>query len=202
MVCKGERLCQRLHILDGFCHVVVLYHIFPDPFHFKRVVATADLGVPDDGLQRFVDAFYLDLYYEARQYGVVEDIILARNPMFHLCGNAYIWYRDLGDANLAQKALDGRYYAGKKVRAVVTRGVSFSRSICKADEGGKRCQDEYCNFIHEMKVSPEIYRAVLPPQLRAESDGQHKEWKIPIVDPASVIFAEIDGEEIDTPQPL
>jgi splicing factor U2AF subunit len=165
------------------------------------MVPGANLGLSDDRLQRFVDAFYVDLYYEVRQYGVVEDIILARNSMFHLCGNAYVWYRDLGDANLAQKALDGRYYAGKKVRAVVTSGVSFSRSVCRTDHGAKRCRDEYCNFIHEMKVSPDLYKELFPPELRAKPDGQHREWKIPIIDPASLIFAEIDGQEIDGPLP-
>jgi hypothetical protein len=53
-----------------------------------------------------------------------------------------------------------------------------------------------------MKVSPEIYRVIFPPELKAEPDGQHREWKIPIVDPASLIFPEIDGEELDSPSQL
>jgi hypothetical protein len=90
--------------------------------------------------------------------------------MFHLRGNSYVWYGDL-----AKKAIDSRYYAGKKIHTVVPRGVNFSRSICKAEDGGKQCQGEYHNFTHEMKVSPEIYRVLFPPELRAEPNRQHRE---------------------------
>jgi hypothetical protein len=45
-------------------------------------------------------------------------------------------------------------------------------------------------------------QGALPTELRAEPNGQHREWKIPIVDSARLIFAETGGKAFDAPPPL
>jgi hypothetical protein len=61
-----------MHIWTGFFHVV-LCHIFPDPFHFKRTMP--NFGISNDRLRRFVDTFNLDFFCEIRQYGIIQNII-------------------------------------------------------------------------------------------------------------------------------
>jgi hypothetical protein len=63
-----------MYISNGFFYVV-LCHIFPAPFHFKRTILGADLGVSKGRLRRFVNTFNLDFFCKVRQYGVIENII-------------------------------------------------------------------------------------------------------------------------------
>ncbi|KAK8884396.1 Splicing factor U2AF 26 kDa subunit [Tritrichomonas musculus] len=184
MSCKVGRYCARNHVECPFCRTVCLENIFPSPSQFQRLLPKVDLKITEKIEQKYVDAVYVDLFYEAIQYGQVSDIIIAKNPIVNLCGTAFIAYTDVCDAYIACKAFNGRFYAGRKIFASLKPHGRFSKMMCSAN-----CTQVDCNMIHPYNVSENVYQTCFPKQQKAIPKVFLKEKEEVTLDPNQVLFS-------------
>ena len=154
-VCMRGELCFCIHRDFTFPHVVILHHIYPNPDFFYTVLGEKKSPIDEDLKMSLFDAFYYDLFAECSQFGLVLDIIVSQNIHYLLSGNAWILYQDSDSCIAAYKALNNRYYAGRKIHATLWDTHKLSTIICEPSRGN--CSyTGYCDFVHPIDPSPRI----------------------------------------------
>ena len=69
--------------------------------------------------------FYEEIHDELSNYGIVEELNICDNLGDHLVGNVYVKFTDEEDAEKCQKALYGRFYAGRPLVAEYSPVTDF-----------------------------------------------------------------------------
>lgn len=186
MSCKVGRFCARNHVECPFCRIVCLENIFPSPTHFQRLLPKVEIEKADKLQsieQKYVDAVFTDIFYEAAQYGQISDIMIAKNPIVNLCGTAFIAYTEICDAYVACKAFNGRFYAGRRIYASLKPHGRFSKMICTPN-----CTQVDCNMIHPYAISDNVYKTLFPLQKKAVPKVFQKETDEETLDPNTILF--------------
>lgn len=151
-VCPHGDTCSFIHTQSAFPRVVILHHIYPNPDFFYTCLGEEKAPIPDTFRTSLFDAFYYDLYAECAQFGQVLDIIVAKNIQYHLYGTAWVQFQDSDSAIAAQKALNNRFYAGKKIKATLWNTHKLSKFLC--DGKKTRCiAGGFCQLIHSLEPS-------------------------------------------------
>lgn len=186
MSCKVGRFCAKNHVECPFCRIVCLENIFPSPTHFQDLLPNVKLETAEklSSLeQKYLDAVFTDIFYEAIQYGQVTDILIAKNPIVNLCGTAFIAYTEVNDAYIACKAFNGRFYAGRRIFASLKPHGRFSKMLCTPD-----CKQIDCNKIHPYTVSDAVFKTLFPPQKKAIPEVFRKDQEDVTIDPNQLLF--------------
>lgn len=154
-ICIHGDLCFGIHREFTFPHVVILHHIYPNPDFFFYCLGEKKSPINEDLRMSIFDAFYYDLYAECSQFGQVLDIIVAQNVSLHLAGTAWILFQDSDSCIAAYKALNNRFYAGRRIHASLWDTHKLSTIICEPSRGNCSCNG-YCGFVHQIDPSPRI----------------------------------------------
>ena len=184
MSCKVGRFCAKNHVECPFCRIVCLDNIFPSPSQFQRLLPKIDLKITEKLEQKYVDAVFVDIFYEASQYGQVADLMIAKNPIVNLCGTAFIAYTEICDAYVACKAFNGRFYAGRKIFASLKPHGRFSKMVCSSN-----CTQIDCNMVHPYNITESVYKTLFPIQQKAIPKVFLKDHKEVTLDPNQVLFS-------------
>ncbi|KAI9923164.1 hypothetical protein PsorP6_002715 [Peronosclerospora sorghi] len=111
--CRHGDRCSRLHNKPVFSQTILVSHMYQNPI--AQVIAQN--GDPASLDQRKVDEefedFYEEIFEELCKFGKLEELNICDNLGDHLVGNVYAKYEDEEHAAAAQKALYGRFYAGR-----------------------------------------------------------------------------------------
>ena len=185
---KGD-LCNKKHLLINLPRCVVFHHIFPNPDFFIDSLPPGKLKISQEEKQRLIDAFFLDLFLMVKNFGIVDDIVLAANRSDHLSGNAWVWFRETDAAFMCQSALSGQYYAGRKIFVSLCSSPRLSLSLCKNHMTGECPSGASCYLIHPLEPSFHIFNECIPRSLKVYPE-RFRKWKIPkILDSPNDIVA-------------
>ena len=150
-VCPYGNLCPCYHIQTAFPRILVLHHAYPNPDVFFRMLSESN-NKSDEEKQRLFDAFYYDIYLECRQFGEVLDILVAGNSTSYLYGNVWISFEESDSAIAACLKMNGRYDAGRKIKATLWDTQKLSSLICNPPH--KHCdKGDMCNYVHPIEPS-------------------------------------------------
>ena len=185
---KGE-LCNKKHILTNLPRCVVFHHIFPNPDFFIDSLPKGTLEISYIERQRLIDAFFIDICLMVKNFGLVDDIVIAANKCDHLSGNVWVWFRETDSAYMCKNALNGQYYAGRKIIVSLCSSPRFSLSQCKLNTTGDCPSGLSCFYIHPLEPSFHIFNECIPRSIKVYPE-QFRRWKLPkILDSPNDIIA-------------
>lgn len=109
-------------------------------------------SIPEDDIRHHFDDFYLDVCEEMALHGRVDELHVCENLADHLAGNTYVKFRDEESAQAALAAVQGRYYAGRTVKAEFSPVTDFREGKCRPFEKYGQCErGDFCHFMHLRK---------------------------------------------------
>lgn len=156
--CRHGDRCSRLHNKPVFSQTILVSHMYQNPTA-QLIAQNADPGAID---QRAVDEefedFYEEVFEELCKFGKLEELNICDNLGDHLVGNVYAKYEDEEDAAAAQKALYGRFYAGRPLICEFSPVTDFREARCRQFDEGTCNRGGYCNFMHIKTVSRSMQR--------------------------------------------
>lgn len=161
--CPNQDICVKTHRQVALSRSIVLHHIFPDPDIFISSLPPNTLYIDPRTKQSLIDAVFLDVAIMLLEFGILDDMIIAGNKSDHLFGNIIAVFHECDSAHAAKEALDGQYYAGRRISVSLSPVLRISRSICnmKCEVCEGKLGSE-CNFIHPLEPSPHILNQVFP----------------------------------------
>ena len=162
---RGE-LCNKTHKIVDIERCLCFHNLYPDPNLFEKALPDGVLEIPNEQKQRMLDAFYLDIVLMLQQFGPLEDVVIAGNEVDHLSGNVLAMYREVDGALAAKTALDGQYYAGRRISITFSPTLRISSAICRSFETDDCEKGNQCNFIHPLNPSPFVSTECFPQSLR------------------------------------
>lgn len=183
-VCAKGDACRFVHRTADISRCLVFHHLFPDPDLFRGLLPDPDvLQITAKQRQNVIDAFYLDVFLVMRQFGIVEDIVICGNRADHLSGNVIVMFKEANAAVVAQSALNGQYYAGRKIVVTLAPIQRTSNSICRISDGECPMGDK-CAFVHPLEPSKHVMNECFPRSLKAyalpfRNMKQQKVWDTP-----------------------
>jgi splicing factor U2AF subunit len=110
------------------------------------------------------EGFYEEVFEELGEYGEIEEMHVCDNLGDHLVGNVYVKYRDEEEAEKCQKALGGRFYAGRPLVVEYSPVSEFREARCRQFDEGVCGRGAYCNFMHIKKVPRSLMRDLMDSQ--------------------------------------
>ncbi len=78
----------------------------------------------------FFREFYHDVLTELKTFGTIVQFKVCCNEEPHLRGNVYAQYKSERSAIKALRALQGRYYGGKRISVEFCKISSWCKAIC------------------------------------------------------------------------
>jgi len=158
-----KNCCLLHHVQNQINRCIVFHHLYPNPKFFASFFSENDKPIIDPiQEQQGLDAFFMDIYLEVEVFGKVEDMIISGNISRHLYGNVYVRFVDPASALACMIALQGRYYAGRKVVASFVPTNKLSSIKCKDNEGSTCIHEDKCHFVHPLKISPHVLMQAFP----------------------------------------
>ncbi|KAE9027237.1 hypothetical protein PF011_g2137 [Phytophthora fragariae] len=156
--CRHGDRCSRLHNKPVFSQTILVSHMYQNPI--AQVIAQN--GDPTSIDQRQVDEefedFYEEVFEELCKFGKLEELNICDNLGDHLVGNVYAKYEDEEHAAAAQKALYGRFYAGRPLVCEFSPVTDFREARCRQFDEGTCNRGGYCNFMHIKTVPRSMQR--------------------------------------------
>jgi splicing factor U2AF subunit len=124
-----------------------------------------------EAIKHFED-FYEEVFLELAKFGEIQDMNVSDNLGDHLIGNVYVKYSTIEEAEMALKAMNGRFYAGKAIEGEYSPVTDFGNSRCKQFEESSCRRGGLCNFMHVKYIS-KTFKGSLIKQMYSE----HPEYK-------------------------
>ncbi|KAL4159918.1 hypothetical protein PRNP1_000490 [Phytophthora ramorum] len=156
--CRHGDRCSRLHNKPVFSQTILVSHMYQNPI--AQVIAQN--GDPASLDQRHVDEefedFYEEIFEELCKFGKLEELNICDNLGDHLVGNVYAKFDDEEHAAAAQKALYGRFYAGRPLVCEFSPVTDFREARCRQFDEGTCNRGGYCNFMHIKTVPRAMQR--------------------------------------------
>ena len=134
-------------------------------------------------LQQVFDDFLEEIVEELTKYGKLEDVQVMENLGDHMIGSVYAKYEDEEDAEKCLEAMNGRYYAGRKLEAEYSSVTDFREARCRSYDESICDRGPFCNFMHVrglVKRCVSIWRKIQFLWLscdRQSHDGKHARLK-------------------------
>lgn len=154
--CRHGDRCSRIHNKPVFSQTILLHNLYQSPEQFCNAALAHGFpapNIPEDDRLHFFEDFYYDILDEMNKYGVVDSIYVCENLSDHLSGNTYVKFIDEDAASNALKAVRGRWYAGRIVRAEFSPVTDFREGKCRPFERDGTCErGNYCHFMHLYKT--------------------------------------------------
>eukprot|EP00274_Cyanoptyche_gloeocystis_P004089 CAMPEP_0196653300 /NCGR_PEP_ID=MMETSP1086-20130531/2922_1 /TAXON_ID=77921 /ORGANISM="Cyanoptyche gloeocystis , Strain SAG4.97" /LENGTH=318 /DNA_ID=CAMNT_0041984427 /DNA_START=52 /DNA_END=1009 /DNA_ORIENTATION=+ len=139
--CRHGDRCSRLHNKPSFSQTIVLQNMYQNPMLIPLLPDQTHM-VDEKFVQKHFEEFYEDVFDESSRFGNIEEMHVCDNSCDHLVGNIYIKYTTEEAATDAVNALNGRFYAGRMIRAEFSPVTDFreaaagSTRLASAPEGG------------------------------------------------------------------
>jgi splicing factor U2AF subunit len=156
--CRHGDRCSRLHNKPVFSQTILIKHMYQNPL--ANIIANH--GDPNSVDRKETEAqfedFYEEIYEELCTFGKVEELHVCDNLGEHLLGNVYAKYKDEEHAAAAQKALYGRFYAGRPLICEFSPVTDFREARCRQFDDGSCNRGGYCNFMHVREVPRDLQR--------------------------------------------
>lgn len=168
--CRHGDRCSRLHNKPTFSQTVLVPHMYQNPM--SQLIAQPNAFQPDEKkIQSEFEEFYEEIFDELANYGFVEELHVCDNLGDHLVGNVYAKYKKEEDAAKCQKALHGRFYAGRPLTAEFSPVTDFREARCRQFDESMCGRGGYCNFMHIKHVSRSLKRSLIKNQKEPESSS-------------------------------
>ena len=106
------------------------------------------IKVTDEDLQNHFEDFYEEVFTQLSLYGEIVEMHVMENLCDHLIGNVYVMFRTEQEAVDAQRAIHGRFYAGRAIHAEFSPIVNFVDSLCQVYQQKTCKRGAFCNFMH------------------------------------------------------
>ncbi|OHT04686.1 U2 snrnp auxiliary factor, small subunit [Tritrichomonas foetus] len=129
-ICQCAQGYVFLHSDYTFPHVLILHHIYPNPDYFYLLLGEPESQISNNLKTSLFDAFYYDLFLECSQFGLIQNIIVSRNVNASIAGTAWIFYDSPDCAITAQKAMNNRFHAGRKILATLWDSHKLTTILC------------------------------------------------------------------------
>lgn len=156
--CRHGDRCSRLHNKPVFSQTILVSHMYQNPI--SQIIAQN--GDPSGIDQKTVDEefedFYEEVFEELCKFGKLEELNICDNLGDHLVGNVYAKFEDEEHAAAAQKALYGRFYAGRPLVCEFSPVTDFREARCRQFDEGTCNRGGYCNFMHIKTVPRAMQR--------------------------------------------
>ncbi|OHT01179.1 Splicing factor U2AF 23 kDa subunit [Tritrichomonas foetus] len=161
--CAKEDLCNKTHRNAELSRCLVFHHIFPDPDLFVESLPDPDsIQITKEEKINLINSFYLDMVIMLKQFGPLEDLVVASNRSDTMSGNVVAMFREVDGAASAYLALNGQFYAGRKIRVTFAPIIRLASAICRGYEDGECKLGNTCSFIHPHAPSPWITDECFP----------------------------------------
>ena len=162
---ESDSLCGFHHIQRFMSRCLVFHHLYPNA-EYVNAFLPPEKRIELDPYQnrKFSDAFFLDNFLEFSQFGKVEDMYICSNITKHLYGNVYVRFAEIDAAVACHEALEGRFYAGRKVTSTFLPSDRLSYTLCKNNVDGKCVHGDMCPFPHRIVITKTILFECFPKQ--------------------------------------
>jgi len=125
----------------------------------KVMAVQGDLAALDmEAVDRQFEDFYEEVFDELSQHGRLEEVHVLDNLGDHMVGNVYVKFRDEEDTAACQRALMGKYFAGKPLKVELCPVTDFREARCRQFDEGACDRAGFCNFMHIKKVDRGLLR--------------------------------------------
>ena len=188
-VCTYGDSCMCIHPQYSFPHVLILHNIYPNPDIFFHALGRGDNYADNNTKNSLFDAFFLDIFLECTQYGYVHNMIVASNYVEPLAGTTWVFFESPDCAIAAQKGLNNRYYAGRKIKATLWDIPKISLAICESTYNNSiSCPyDVFCQYIHPIEPSSKIKTMCFSRTISTLPVDEEKFEKKPNISPDSIV---------------
>ena len=182
--CSKGDACRYVHRNYEMSRCLVFHHMFPDPDLFRGLLSNPEIiPLTAEKRQNIIDAFYLDVFIVMRQFGILDDLLICGNRSDHLCGNVLAMYKEVNSAVAAQSALNGQFYAGRRLSVTFAPIARMSNAICRQADGECPMGDQ-CAFVHPLNPSKHVMSECFPRGMKAyalpfRTVKQQKIWDTP-----------------------
>ncbi|OHT11647.1 hypothetical protein TRFO_03851 [Tritrichomonas foetus] len=161
--CNKEDLCNKTHRNAEINRCLIFHQMYPDPDLFINSLDDPSVvQLTDDDKQNLFNAFYIDIVSMLKQFGPLDDVVVASNKNDTLNGNVFAMFREVDAASAAYLALNGQFYAGRKIRITFSPIIRLSSAVCRVNEDEACTQGNSCNFIHPYNPSNGIMDDCFP----------------------------------------
>lgn len=154
--CRHGDRCSRLHNKPVFSQTILISHMYQNPLTQIVATNTDPSSIDKKKADEEFEDFYEEVFEELCKHGKLEELNICDNLGDHLLGNVYAKYEDEEDAASAQKALYGRFYAGRPLVCEFSPVTDFREARCRQFDEGTCNRGGYCNFMHIRTVSPSM----------------------------------------------
>lgn len=150
--CRHGARCSRIHNKPLFSPTILLENLYQTPDQIRLSAVSQNLPppqIPQEDLDNHFDDFYHDVLEEMARYGPVDQLAVCENLADHLAGNTYVKFHSEEAAQAALNAMQGRWYAGRPVKAEFSPVTDFKEGKCRPFERYGHCErGDYCHFMH------------------------------------------------------
>ena len=151
--CRHGDRCSRNHLKPHFSQTILIPHLY-NPSTVLPSIPTSESAASPTYFDRLPDEaeftdFFEDVLDELALHGRVDDLLVVHNAGDHLHGNVYAKFHTEEEAAAALKAVQGRFYRGRKVQPEVSPVSDFSEAVCGMFRAGFCERGEWCNFIQQ-----------------------------------------------------
>lgn len=165
--CRHGTRCSRVHNKPLFSQTILLENLYQTPDQIRNSAKSQNLPdpqIPEEDIRNHFDDFYFDIHGEMRRYGQIEELHVCENLAIHLAGNTYVKFRSEEAAQAALNAMEGRWYAGRPVKAEFSPVTDFKDGKCRPFERFGQCEHgDYCHFMHIRRhAAPLVEEPVAP----------------------------------------
>jgi len=140
--CRHGSCCPKKHAFPTFGNTLMIHHYWIPP---KKLYSR------ERELKKHYDRFCEDLLEEFLKYGNVMDFQALKNIGDHNIGNTFIKYADEDEAAEALKHINGRFYAGRKIKVNFSPITDFDNARCRDYQTQSCTRGNFCNFAHFMR---------------------------------------------------
>ena len=188
--CQKEDLCNKTHRNASLSRCLVFHHIYPDPDLFLESLPDPSIvQMTEADKTNLLNAFFLDMVIMLREFGPLEDLVVASNRSDTLSGNVIAMFKEVDAAAAAYIALNQKFYAGRRVRITFAPILRLSSAVCRGSEDGDCRMGAACSFIHPLVPSQWVIDDCFPRAQRMFPEPFRKSKRTRIIDtPQEVLY--------------
>ncbi|KAH0788303.1 putative U2 snRNP auxiliary factor small subunit [Histomonas meleagridis] len=165
--CEKGDLCNKSHRELPLSRAIVLHHIFPDPDIFINALPQSTIEIDQEMRMRLVNSFFLDVAQMLMQFGQLESMVIVGNKIDHLNGNVLALFHESDAAYTAREALNGQYYAGRRIEVTLAPVQRVSYAFCSEFLTSQCSMGDKCGFIHPIEPSTHVFDQLFPKTIKS-----------------------------------
>lgn len=165
--CSKGKVCMKIHRTVEISRVLLFHHLYPNPEIFLKMLGSTSVEISQQKRQNLLDGFFVDVCCMLMQFGQLDDLLICGNKNDTLFGNVLAEFHDINAAKAAQMALDGVFYAGRKIHVSFTPILRLISGLCFKNEQGSCMLGDACCFIHPIRPTFCVYNQIFPRKVKS-----------------------------------